>query len=269
MILDFGSFSVGLEQKADIVFVSHAHSDHLVRKASRIIASPETVHLAGLPDSYFSSPELRMANAGHILGARQLVADLDGERLVYTGDFQMKDNIITKAAEVVECDTLLLDGTYKNLDAKFPDPFEVYDEMVKWINQNQNSSIIIGANAVGKAQEIIMALNEAGIEPVVSSYVSRFTEKYRELGINLRTSKIEEVGKDFVAITRLHSSTKQFAFSLSQLYGKKFISAIATGLAARFEFPAHRCFLLSNHADKEGIEDYINRSGAKRVEFFC
>src|SRR3989338_3438007 len=84
----------------DCAFVSHAHSDHaLTAKASELIASPATVDLMrarGYPVSKKISHDhygIKLISAGHVLGARQLVAETEGEgSFAYTGDFRLSDS---------------------------------------------------------------------------------------------------------------------------------------------------------------------------------
>src|SRR5512143_2833743 len=97
---------IGLDSpEGDISFLSHAHSDHTngLKTKKEMIASQETLDLAGIRAVAASHPSTKMLDAGHILGARQLVVDGDGERTVYTGDFSLKPTIFGFKAEIPEC----------------------------------------------------------------------------------------------------------------------------------------------------------------------
>ncbi|MDO8553907.1 MAG: hypothetical protein Q7S22_03820, partial [Candidatus Micrarchaeota archaeon] len=83
--------------KGDIAFVSHAHSDHLngVRKKEQIIASAATIALADLYAENVLPKGVKLYDAGHILGARQISVEDDGFTTVYTGDICMRPSLTT------------------------------------------------------------------------------------------------------------------------------------------------------------------------------
>ena len=66
---------------------------------------------------------IRLAPAGHILGAAQLVVEpVGGGRLVYTGDLNLRRRITTPAAEIVECETLVIETTFGHPRYRWPSP---------------------------------------------------------------------------------------------------------------------------------------------------
>ena len=259
---------LGLERPAKNVFISHAHTDHLVSTRNRkLIASKETRVLANLSGEDFKHKDIRLIHAGHILGAKQAVIETDGEKIVYTGDIQIKDNIIVKGAEIEEADHIIIDRTYLDKVQEFPDPFEVYEEIYKWIKENEGKNILLGANRMGKAQEIIKYLNEYGIAPVVDQKVREITEKYNKLGIRLDIEDAENINGPFVAIVPLNIANYGLAKKLSIVYERKTLVGVATGLTKVFNYRVHKTFALSNHAGSKEIREYIELSNAKTVSY--
>ena len=97
-------FAVDPTRKSNLAVVSHAHSDHL-RAHNEIIATAPTLALAGLNYKNFTGravtyhekvrlgpAEIELAPAGHMLGSAQIIIDVNGERIVYTGDFRFQPN---------------------------------------------------------------------------------------------------------------------------------------------------------------------------------
>ncbi len=266
---------IGLDSPAPLSFVSHAHSDHLAgARAERVLASRETLELAGLEKQCANIPGARLADAGHILGARQLVLE-NTEKIVYTGDFSLKPNIFGFRASIEECDRLIMESTYFSPEYRFEDPFSVYDEIKKWMDENEEKNVVIGAYELGKAQDIIRVLNEyCGIAPIVTEKTDRFCRIYESFGFKLDRIKVESeeaaeaMEHGFVAVVPPRIAKRTFAKKLEDAFGRKAASAIATGWALKFRYNADRAFALSNHADFDDLAFYIEQSGASSVEFF-
>ncbi|MBI5051580.1 hypothetical protein HZC08_02360, partial [Candidatus Micrarchaeota archaeon] len=140
----------------DVSFVSHAHSDHLNglknKKQKKLILSDETFELAGLFGEKISLNSVKTFPAGHILGAQQIRVEEDDQVTVYTGDICTHNTVITKGAEILPCDRLILDATYGHPDYKFPPYEEVCAEIAKWFKSTLDSgqNAIIGAYELGK-----------------------------------------------------------------------------------------------------------------------
>ena len=88
-------------------FVSHAHSDHTAAfgKRRKIMASDETFIIMGKEPESLSFPSVKLTPAGHMLGARQLIAEADGEKFVcLAGNFSaliiISGFVVIKAAAV-------------------------------------------------------------------------------------------------------------------------------------------------------------------------
>src|SRR5687767_5453138 len=109
-------------KRTELSFVSHAHSDHIARH-HRVIATAPTLRMmthrlgqlpAALPVPYGRPFELgglyvELLPAGHMLGSAQIRVILpDGSRVVYTGDLNLAPSLTAEAAEVAECDALVI-----------------------------------------------------------------------------------------------------------------------------------------------------------------
>ncbi len=257
-------------------FLSHAHSDHLkgIKRVENLIASEETKVLAGLSKNEYKSKNIKMVSAGHILGAKQIVVE-NGKKVVYTGDFRLKDGIIEKGGEIVECDKLIIDGTYSKKEFSFPDPFEVYEEIKRNVLKEllEGRGVIFAAYSLGKSQEIIKVLNEVGIVPIVEDKTYYFSKKYKELGVEIeffREEEGEEITREpFVYMSPPRKVNKETVKRLTQRYGILFRRYIATGWVRKYKFSFfNKKFPLSDHADYKDVKRYIEESNAKEVLVF-
>ncbi|MCX8196800.1 MAG: hypothetical protein N3G80_00575 [Candidatus Micrarchaeota archaeon] len=275
-VLDSFGLQIALDDyDAEVCFVSHAHTDHTkaFSKNRKIIASDETFLLLGKSPSCHPLPQgTSLHQAGHMLGAVQLRAELDGQVFVYTGDFSLHQGYTTLPAKILECDTLMIDSTYALPHLRLPSRADTIRKIAKFVRQNENKIVLLGAYLRGKTQELIRLLNEeCGIAPIVSSKADYFCKVYRQSGIKLDwiaagTPEAQEAMKSaFVAIVPLSQANFSFGAKLSEAFGLEVKTAVVTGWAAFHRFPADEGFPLSDHADFRDTMRYIHESNAKKV----
>ncbi|MEM3400060.1 MAG: MBL fold metallo-hydrolase [Candidatus Micrarchaeia archaeon] len=281
MTVRFNGTSISLDScGGEIVFVSHAHGDHIkpMKSPCGVLCSDETYEIAlarGVEPRCrrTSFKHVRMLEAGHVLGSKQIFIECDGESFVYTGDFKLEAGLTTSSAEVVECDTLIIDATYCNPKYEFPSRADVVREIQKWVQDEDGNIVLLGGYGFGKAQELIAILNDVGISPVVHPIVESICKVYEKFGISLDrtaigTEEAKECMRDgFVAVMPQNLVNLSLSRKLSELYRRKAVCAVATGWASAFRFPVNRAFTLSDHGDFKQILHYIRESGAKKVYF--
>ncbi|RLG19102.1 hypothetical protein DRN67_03520 [Candidatus Micrarchaeota archaeon] len=260
-------------------YISHAHSDHssaAKRKGKRLLASNETLALLGKESAErikaSEEVELRLMSAGHMLGATQLVAEWEGKKFVYTGDFKLEPGLTVKGAEVENCDYLLMESTYASPSTKFPAREAVVAEMLKWVKKEAElNTVILGGYSTGKAQELVAALNSAGITPLVHPRIERVCKVYERFGVKLErvvlnSEEGEELKQDnFVGVMPFHLVNRELAYEVSRICGKGVATALATGWANRFYYPVDRVFQLSDHADFGEMIEYIERAQPRQI----
>jgi Cft2 family RNA processing exonuclease len=274
--LTAGGARISLDDASgELCFVSHAHADHTSAFGSGkpIMASEETFAIAGRRAQRTALPQgISLHHAGHMLGARQLLAQFDGGTFAYTGDFSLHDSYTARAAEVLSCDTLMIDSTYCLPQMRFPKRYDVLARMERFVKQNSGSILLFGAYSTGKAQELVLFLNrECGVAPVVGSRASRVCAAYEKCGLRLDylPAGSEEAGEE---ARRAHVAIlppPEVNFSSGALaaarLGRAVKTAVATGWAASSRFPVDEAFPLSDHADFSDTMHYVHSSGAKAV----
>ena len=275
-----------LDGRGDLVFISHAHSDHSAgaKTSRRIIASEETIdlmHSRNYADSLVTRSKLmknppfkyELLDAGHVLGSKQLYIE-NSSSFIYTGDFKTRDSLTNKGAVVRQADLLMMETTYGLPFYKFPPMEHVYNEMAHWVNQTliTGSSLIIGGYSLGKAQEIIKLLNDyCQITPVVSSEIYRICQVYRKYGVNLQvinetSEEAKEIlGTQFVAVVPHHFANFNYARRLCEFYACDVRVAVCTGWAIDGNYSADRSFCLSDHCDFDDLINYVEGVAPKRV----
>lgn len=269
------------EAYADVSFISHAHSDHTrAARAGSIIASLETAelvkartgketHLTQLPKS------IDLLDAGHIIGSKQLFVRSEelGIDITYTGDYQLQESAVAKRIQLRKTDVAILDSTYPYPKVRFDPREEVTSAIQKYVTDKLEKGIVVfGAYSIGKAQELISIMNDAGITPVVDKEIARMSEVYNRFGVGLdycyrydNEEKFQEhVRGNFAGITTM-SKFDALKESLSKRYGKPVFTGVATGFAKIFKFKTDVQFALSDHADFSQAMQYIRDTEAKMV----
>ena len=270
------------EKGATADFISHAHTDHIAsaKSSKNVIASKETVELLeefrGISINQVQLPRsVKLLDAGHMLGSKQIAIEDEnkGERIIYTGDFQLQESRACSRIELESADTVIVDSTYFDPDIKF-DPREETESAIQfWTELKLMSGIVLfGTYSVGKAQELIAILNEQGIVPLASKKISAASEVYIKNGVKLdyastthnRDDYDQLIGGNFVGIVE-NNSVRSISARLNSNYRKQVFTAVATGMSTMMNFNTDVQFALSDHADFSQVVEYINSAGAKHV----
>ncbi len=286
-MINSNNLRISLDRKesgSDIDFISHAHTDHLAaaKSSKMVLASKQTIQLIERAQNISitgNRPVLekgfRLIEAGHMLGSRQLFIDdeTSGKRITYTGDFQMSGSKTSNPIEILETDVLIMDSTYENPRIKFDNKYEIETQIQDWTSKKLKEGIVIfGAYAMGKAQELVSILNDAGITPVVSRKIGRISKVYLDNGIMLEYSSMDNsngnyedlIRENFVGITETRDLQTMRA-CLRMAHRKNVFTAVATGFAKSFRFNTDAQFPLSDHADFSQSLEYINATRAREI----
>ena len=282
-------------------YVSHGHSDH-AREHERILATPrtasicrarfarreqravqtsllETVQQPRPPSVFeehaFNAPwsegdhRLTLFSAGHVLGSSQLL--IEGERgsFVYTGDFKLEASLTAEPPEVKRCDVLLMECTYGRPHYAFPPRDEVAGDMAAFAKDALETGAVpvFFAYSLGKAQEAVAILGNAGIPVAVHGAIHAMCGVYEACGVTLPAYARYDASA-FGAGTALVWPPSGRALPKA-LQGKRVRTAMLTGWtldrSAPFRYGVDRGFALSDHADYPSLLRYIELAQPKKV----
>ncbi|HSB47549.1 MAG TPA: MBL fold metallo-hydrolase RNA specificity domain-containing protein [Candidatus Bilamarchaeum sp.] len=116
-------------------------------------------------------------NAGHIMGSSMQVIEEAGRRILFSGDICMrKTRILDPCERNLSADTLIVESTYGGKNDVIPSYKESYQKMVGIIKETleRGGHVIIPSFAVGRAQEVLMALDDymrSGAIPPTRIYI--------------------------------------------------------------------------------------------------
>lgn len=267
-------------QSTNLCFVSHAHSDHAARH-QRVIATSATLqvltHRLGKLPSALAVPfnqsftldgiDLELVPAGHVLGSAQLRMTTKGRTVAYTGDLNTARALTAEPNGIAFCDVLVIESTFGNPKYRFPPREETYQAIHDFAVKTLSSGAtpVLFAYTLGKSQEAMKLLTDAGLKVAVHSTIADIADCYAQLGCPIPHRRFDgAMGPGETLIFPMHLTR---ARSLDKIGPSR--SAVLTGWAldegTRYRYGTDAAFPLSDHADFEGLLAYVQQTGARKI----
>jgi len=261
--------------------ISHAHLDHAC-KPELLYATKSTIELLkqriGLSKTrekslefgevyQFEGGALSLYPAGHILGSAQALVEIDGVRILYSGDFNMAKSLTAEAIEIPECDILIMESTFGHPDYEWPPRNLVVEQLLDFVEKSlkEGSVPIIGGYTLGKSQEALKLISDASFPVQAHGSIAVLAKIYERFGVKFgawERYKKSDVGGKALLIPPKSIETRM----VRQIPNKKtlFLSGwSAVGNKGRRGF--EQALPLSDHADFNGLLEYARLSGAKQI----
>lgn len=280
-----GGFHVDPWRPVARAVVTHAHSDHARSGSDRYLAAApgETILRARLGairlDTLAYGESRRIGGvtvslhpAGHVRGSAQVRIERGGEVWVVTGDYKVDPDPVAGPFEPVRCDVLISECTFGLPVYRWPDPDAVFADIDAWwaANQDAGRTSVLFGYSLGKAQRLL-----AGVDPgrgpiLVHGAVERMNQAHRDAGVDLpetlhanaETARAHRGRALVVAPPGAGGSTWIRKF---RPVSTAFASGWMRVRGRRRRRAADRGFVLSDHADWDGLLRTIEATGAERV----
>lgn len=270
--------------------VTHAHADHMLglqrslRKCEKVLMTNATKDLIDVimgplflmggtvetleygEATRYEGESITLFPAEHILGAAQvLVEDVEGTRIVYTGDFRVE------GTPVLEADVLVMEATYGSPLCKRSFNEDVKGLLVSKVEEGLKRGPVYVFGYHGKLQEVMQILHGASVKvPFVAPekvfHISKVCEKY---GMRLgRLMRLE----DDEAKELLERKSPCVAFYHMASRGKAGLGGFRIYVSSwEFSSPCRKVaenefvVALSGHSDFDGLLEYVRLSRPKFV----
>ena len=262
-------------------FVSHAHSDHIAPH-DEIIVSERTARLmqARMPGERrehvlifgekqtIRGLDVTLIPAGHIFGSAQFFLETDHGSLLYTGDFKLRPGRSAEAAEWRKAQTLIMETTFGLPRYRFPSTEQIVGQIVAFCRDALETGavpVLLGYS-LGKAQEILCALSDAGLKPMLHGSVHQMTRIYEQFGQSFceyeRYNANHVAGKVLICPPSVNRSRM-----LEKIREKRvaMISGWAVDPNAIYRYQVDAAFPLSDHADYPDLIRYVELVKPERV----
>jgi putative mRNA 3-end processing factor len=185
-----------------LAILSHAHADHIGRHA-HFVATPATASflrarqgadLRGTELAFGETHAIgewsaRLHPAGHVLGSAMVELASARGTLLYTGDFRLAPGYTAEPVlEIPHADVVIMESTYGGgPEWSFPTREELRERLITLVHAilARDSTPVLLAYSLGKAQEATAMLREAGAPIVQHPVVSRLSSIYARHGVDL------------------------------------------------------------------------------------
>ena len=268
-------------------FISHAHADHFAEHGETVCSEATRALLVrrfGLPENsvhaypwdepfeFAPGHTGRLLPAGHILGSAQLhlTRESDGQTLLYTGDYKLREDLSSEETRFLPSDTLIMETTFGLPKYAFPPTSEVIADILKFTHEaleDGDVPILLGYS-LGKAQEILAHLADQNLSVMVHPAVFKMTDVYRDVNPSLAFPTITEFDpKKTAGHVLVFPPNAVRSQVVRRIKNRR--TAMLTGWAlnpsAKFRYQVDVCFPLSDHADYPDLLRTVEQVAPKRV----
>lgn len=272
----------------ELVFVSHAHSDHTGDHRRVLLTEPtrrlmrariggdrveyvleyghryDATHF-GYAQNNFA---ITLHPAGHIFGSAMALLEAGGKSLLYTGDFKLRRGLSAEPCEPVHADRLVMETTYGRPHYVFPPTPAVVTSIIRFCREaldNDEVPVLLGYS-LGKSQEMLSGLVEAGMPLMLHDTVAKLTRIYAEFGHSFPEWKAWNLSSaaGHVLIAPPGGSAATLKRKLGSVR-----TATLTGWSvdpgARFQSGTDAAFPLSDHADFPDLVEFVKRVAPRQI----
>jgi len=281
-----GDFYIDPWRPVDFAIVTHAHSDHarlgsrhyITAKSGKQLLQERLGPEARIEELALAQTVTRngvtvsLHPAGHILGSAQVRVEHRGEIWVVSGDYKLQADPTCASFEPVPCRTFVTECTFGLPIYRWRAPVDVFAEINSWWSTNQSLSrtSVIFAYSLGKAQRLLSGL-DASLGPIFAhGAIMRFLPHYATAGVKLPEVQpaIAEVvratkGKGLI-IAPVSTDGSPWLRKFGEI-SRAFASGWMQVRGARRRRALDRGFVLSDHADWDGLLATIRATGAERI----
>ncbi|MCS7049660.1 MAG: DNA ligase-associated DEXH box helicase, partial [Verrucomicrobiae bacterium] len=269
-----GDFFIDPQRAVSRAVITHAHTDHarpgsrgyLTTEEGAVLLRARFGKRARIESVRYEQPvmmngvRVSLHPAGHILGSAQVRVEYRGQVWVVSGDYKCVGDPTCAAFEPVRCDVFVSEYTFGRPHFRWPAVADVVEQIVRWWEEARAAGevAVLETYPLGKTQRMLALLAERVQPLVVSPQAAVFVGAYRRAGVRLPAVKRRaEPGTLVVG-----------GWPQTEALGRH-RRAVVTGWAQQpgrlGRYGEVTGFVMSDHADWDGLVGAIRATGAGRV----
>jgi putative mRNA 3-end processing factor len=282
-----GDFHIDPWQPVRRAVITHAHGDHLRPGSTAYLCAdasmPLVGHRLGGAESVrgvaygeavdIDGVRVSLHPAGHILGSAQVRVEYRGEVWVASGDYKRAIDPTCAPFEPQSCDTFITEATFGLPLFRWDPPAQVVSEVWDWWEEMRAAGrpAVLFAYALGKAQRLLAELLAFTDRPVyVHGSLLALVEIYRAAGVAMvptLPATDEARGKAFAGELIVAPISARGSVWMRRFgdHSSAFPSGWMRVRGTRRRRAFDRGFVLSDHADWDGLLRTVKETGAARV----
>jgi putative mRNA 3-end processing factor len=280
-----GDFHIDPWLPVPLALITHGHADHsrlgMGAYMATTSAAPVMRHRLGEIKmdtvaygdvTSINGVDVSFHPAGHVPGSAQIRVARKGEVWVASGDYKTVDDGLSEPFEPVRCNAFITESTFGLPVFNWTPQDILADQINDWWARNAADGVfsLLSCYALGKAQRLLRTV-DLSIAPILTHAAIENTNRImRGQGIALPDTTLVTPDLDLKA----HKGALVLATpsALNSTWARRFkpaSSAFASGWMAlrgvRRRRAADRGFIMSDHADWNGLNDAIKQTGAERI----
>lgn len=280
-----GDFYIDPWRPVERAVITHAHADHARAGHGQYLSTDGTLpvmrHRLGdirAQTLRYGSPHrigdatLSFHPAGHVPGSAQVRVEVAGEVWVVSGDYKLEDDGLSTPFEPVRCHHFISECTFGLPVFHWEPQADVAADILAWWAEGaaQGQTCVLAAYSLGKAQRLMHILRDGPGPLLTHAAVEATNDILRAQGLNLpqtvpltpETNPKDHPGAliiappgalDSAALRRFGPARSAFASGWMRLRGVRRGRGVERG------------FVISDHADWDGLRDAIAQTGAENV----
>ena len=284
-----GDFYIDPVRPVPRALVTHGHSDHARAGHGSVLATRETLDIMAIRygDDFADQTQAAVLGetidvggvsvtfhpAGHVLGSAQICVEMDGLRIVASGDYKTRPDPTCAPFEPIRCDVFITEATFGLPVFRHPDPAEEIGRLLHSVAQFPERTHLVGAYALGKAQRVIRLLRDAGHDRTIYIHgaLTRLCDYSESRGIALgplAPATVERGAKDQFAGEIVVGTPSAFADRWARRFPDP-VACFASGWMRIRQRARQRGvelpLILSDHSDWDELTATILDTGASEV----
>ena len=218
-----------------------------------------------------------MIPSGYSLGSSQIVTEIKGKRVVYTGDLKVRHSATSKFIEIRRCDVLIMKCRYGHPKFHFPLDEKVNEQIYEFINESFyfNYVPVIFIDVFGKAQDLILFLGNKDLKLSIHRSIFKYLDLYSQFGFEFKNAERFKT-KDTKGRVLLFPIHRRATKSVEKIERKR--TCVVAGLAVdnqnvvKSTYKVDAAFAMSNHAGYDELVQFVEIVKPKEVyliEDYC
>jgi putative mRNA 3-end processing factor len=251
-------------------YLSHHHSAEVMKLRLGQEISLETMDYGESLD--INGVSLSLHPAGHIPGSAQVRLEYKGKTVVISGDYKTEDDGLSQPFEPIKCHEFVSECTFGMPIYKWQSQKEIFTSINAWWKQNASlgRNSVLFAYSLGKGQRIINHLDLSIGE--VFAHGAIWNTNQALLANGVKVTDIPKVTQEIPKSRFRGTMIIAPPSAMGSPWMKQF-SPYQTGICsgwmnirgARRRRAADAGFVLSDHADWEGLISAIKATEAEKV----
>ncbi|MBK7410004.1 MAG: ligase-associated DNA damage response exonuclease [Saprospirales bacterium] len=266
--------------------ITHGHADHArwgnkyylcTHQAKPVIQyrlgnGPRIESVAYGEERTINGVQISFHPAGHIVGSAQIRLEYQGEVWVVSGDYKTEHDGIATPFEPVKCNVFITESTFGLPVFRWKPQREVMQEINDWWrgNAKEGKTSIMMAYSLGKAQRILKYLDTRIGKIFTHGAVESVNKVLQSQGLKLPPAPKATIdnlrnGMESSFVIAPPSAVNSNWVHRFKEYSTGFASGWMAMNGTRSRRSADRGFMLSDHADWDGLNEAVLATGAEKV----